>query len=64
MLRRMSLGRMVVGVATLIAATHTASETIAATPPGCFFGVWMINEQLTKRVRPQRGLMVFLAPWG
>ncbi|MCZ6618732.1 MAG: hypothetical protein O7E57_11425 [Gammaproteobacteria bacterium] len=43
---------------------NMSAPGFAATPPGCFFGVWMINEQLTQRIRPQRGLMMFLAPWG
>lgn len=49
---------------TLVVVTNLGAAAATAAPAGCFFGVWMINEQLTKRVRAQRGLMVFLAPWG
>jgi hypothetical protein len=59
-----SFGLALLGSAVLIAATHMSTHSFAVTPPGCFSGVWMINEQLTKRVRGGRGLMVFLAPWG
>jgi hypothetical protein len=64
MARAMSLGKMLFCAGALVAGMNLPATSFAATPSGCVFGVWMINEQMTKRIRPQRGLMVFLAPWG
>lgn len=58
----MWFGRFVFGA--LLCAMLDLPTPAAAAMPGCFSGVWMVNEALTMRGRPQRGLMVFIAPWG
>lgn len=53
------------GAGVLIAAANLSGPAFAAMPEGCFSGVWIINEQLTKRARPPQGpFMTFFAPWG
>lgn len=64
MANMMFRARTLLGAAAVLTATTLSTAGMAATPTGCFFGVWTINEQLTHRVRPQRALMVFMAPWG
>jgi hypothetical protein len=61
----MSLAKRVVCGAVASAALAASSPAFAATPAGCYFGVWKVNEQLSKRTRPVRGpVMIFIAPWG
>ena len=62
---RKMFGRSVLGVGTLFAMMSLSIGAFAAAPDGCYYGVWMINEELTKRTRPPRSpMMVFFAPWG
>jgi hypothetical protein len=61
----MAPAKRVVYAAVVSAALFGSSDTFAATPPGCYSGVWKVNEQLSKRTRPVRGpVMIFIAPWG
>lgn len=58
---RRTLKAVLLCAGTLIVATAGATPAFAAAPKGCYYGVWMLNKQLSPPVTV--GPMVFIAPW-